>query len=196
MRDFAAFPKIQRLNRALWVSITEKIDGSNAQVVIEDGRVVAVGSRTRWITPGKSTDNFGFAAWVAENEAELVKLGDGTHFGEWYGQGIQCGYGMTGRRFALFNALRWGPVKQAFDDGLTDAFPNCVDVVPVLYSGAFTPACVDDCMRRLATEGSVLVPGFRKPEGIIALMLGTPLKLTFEHTEGKWASELATKEAA
>lgn len=39
--------------------LTEKIDGTNAQVYIaDDGRVVA-GSRTRWISP--EDDNFGFA---------------------------------------------------------------------------------------------------------------------------------------
>jgi ATP-dependent RNA circularization protein (DNA/RNA ligase family) len=54
---FEDFPKIARLSREC--CITEKIDGTNAQVVItEDGQVLA-GSRTRFITP--EDDNYGFA---------------------------------------------------------------------------------------------------------------------------------------
>lgn len=46
---FAAFPSIARLCRDMIV--TEKIDGTNAQVhITEDGQVLA-GSRSRWITP-------------------------------------------------------------------------------------------------------------------------------------------------
>lgn len=47
---FVGFPKIPRLKRHIFV--TEKIDGTNAQVVVlEDGRVLA-GSRNRWIRWG------------------------------------------------------------------------------------------------------------------------------------------------
>jgi hypothetical protein len=58
--EFQPFPKLARLSREM--TITEKIDGTNAQVfVTEEGQVFA-GSRTRWVTP--ENDNYGFAAWV------------------------------------------------------------------------------------------------------------------------------------
>lgn len=88
-RPFEGFGKISRTNKASACVITEKIDGSNAQIVIEDNEIVAVGSRKRWIQPGKESDNFGFASWVERNYDELLGLGEGTHFGEWYGAGIQ-----------------------------------------------------------------------------------------------------------
>src|SRR5690606_13561404 len=105
MTAFTEFPKIPRLNRN--IIVTEKIDGTNASIFIgEDGEFL-VGSRTRWITPEK--DNFGFAAWAHENRDELMKLGPGHHFGEWWGRGIQRGYGLNERRFSLFNTSRWTP---------------------------------------------------------------------------------------
>ncbi len=119
--EFKPFPKMARLSRECL--ITEKIDGTNASVYIEPKPVIGsdiskvtaitadfliyAGSRTRWITP--DDDNFGFAAWVRANSDELVKLGAGHHFGEWWGSGIQRGYGFKNgeRFFSLFNALRW-----------------------------------------------------------------------------------------
>ncbi len=68
--EFQDFPKMARLTRE--VIVTEKIDGTNAQVFIaEDGTLLA-GSRTRWITP--ADDNFGFAAWVEAHHAELLQV--------------------------------------------------------------------------------------------------------------------------
>ena len=72
--EFTEFPKMARLSRE--IIVTEKLDGTNAQVLItEDGQILA-GSRTRWITP--QDDNFGFAAWVEANKEELLKLGVGV----------------------------------------------------------------------------------------------------------------------
>lgn len=153
--EFQPFPKIARLNRDC--IITEKLDGSNAQVCIDENGEVLAGSRSRWITPGKSTDNFGFAAWVQDNVEELRKLGPGSHFGEWWGSGVQRGYGLTTKRFSLFNAERW-----------TDEIrPDCCSVVPVLYRGPFSTFEVDEQVRRLREYGSVAAPGFLKPEGVI-----------------------------
>src|SRR6218665_4077308 len=120
--DFSAFPKIPRISKAFFCTITEKIDGSNAQIVITpyassdvgDPSVLVigafplltmrVGSRNRWIKPGKETDNYGFAGWCLSNATELFKLGIGTHFGEWYGNGIQCGYGLKEKRLPILKA--------------------------------------------------------------------------------------------
>lgn len=106
-REFKSFEKIARAKTGFGCVVTEKIDGTNAQILIEDGKIVGVGSRNRWIKPGKEHDNYGFAGWVEQNEEELLKLGDGYHFGEWYGCGIQRNYGLKEKRFALFNSGRW-----------------------------------------------------------------------------------------
>jgi len=55
---FEAFPKIARLNRNC--VITEKIDGTNAQIHITDEGEVLVGSRNRYLTGTGKDDNFGF----------------------------------------------------------------------------------------------------------------------------------------
>lgn len=154
MTDFQGFPKIARLSRE--VIVTEKIDGTNAQVHFTDSGEMLVGSRTRWITP--DADNFGFAAWAHANRAELEKLGPGSHFGEWWGAGIQRRYGLTERRFSLFNVFRWA------DDAVR---PACCHVVPVLWRGVFDTAAVDDALAALAAGGSRAAPGFMNPEGVV-----------------------------
>lgn len=151
--DFEGFQKIARLSRGC--VITEKIDGTNAAILIgEDGEMRAQ-SRTRFITP--QDDNFGFAKWVESNRDELLRLGPGRHFGEWWGAGIQRGYGLTEKRFSLFNVSRWTP----------DQLPSCCSVVPVLYSGIFTTFFIEDTLQKLTEHGSVASPGFMKPEGVI-----------------------------
>jgi len=47
--EFQEFPKIARLSRD--IIITEKIDGTNAQLLITEYGDLLVGSRTKWITP-------------------------------------------------------------------------------------------------------------------------------------------------
>ena len=80
--EFKPFTKIARLQRE--IIVTEKIDGTNAQICItEDGQFLT-GSRTRWITP--DDDNFGFSKWAHEHKEELMGLGMGQHFGEWWGK--------------------------------------------------------------------------------------------------------------
>jgi hypothetical protein len=149
---FESFPSIPRLKRGC--VITEKIDGSNAQVYVgEDGAVLA-GSRNRWLTI--EADNFGFAQWVADHADELRTLGPGRHFGEWWGAGIQRRYGLTEKRFSLFNAGRWSSER-----------PACCHVVPVLYAGQFTTTAVDDALSALEARGSVAAPGFMQPEGLV-----------------------------
>lgn len=127
---FQDFPKITRLFEQE-VVVTEKIDGTNALVFIsEDGSHIRAGSRTRWIYPGD--DNYGFAFWVSQNQEELLKLGPGYHYGEWWGRGIQRNYGMNKKVFSLFNVHRWS-------DPTTR--PTCCDVVPVIYTGPINRAC-------------------------------------------------------
>lgn len=181
-RPFESFQKISRAKQGFGCVITEKLDGTNGQIVIENGAIVGVGSRNRWIKPGKESDNYGFARFVEENEEEIVaKLGDGEHFGEWWGSGIQRGYGLKNgeKRFSLFNSSRWSAAEYR---------PSCMGVVPVLYAGEFSRAAINGVMRELSVSGSIAAPGFMKPEGIVIYVPGskTLFKETFEFSEGKW----------
>jgi hypothetical protein len=157
---FEPMPKIPRLSRDMIV--TEKIDGTNASVYIpDDVSAVHAASRTRWITVEQ--DNHGFARWVAEHQDELKLLGPGHHFGEWWGRGIQRGYGLEEKRFSLFNVKRW-------EDPATR--PACVDVVPVLYRGPFSTSMVALELEHLNDSGSRAAPGFMQPEGVVVYHVG------------------------
>ena len=174
--EFQPFPKIARLSRE--IVITEKIDGSNAQIHITEAGMVLAGSRTRWITP--AADNFGFAAWVEAHRGELLSLGPGSHFGEWWGQGIQRRYGLTEKRFSLFNVSRWGP------GGKDEASkPACCHVVPVLWRGQFTTEDVARELALLRMNGSRAAPGFMQPEGVVVFHMasGQMFKKTLEKDE-------------
>lgn len=183
---FEPFPKIGRLQRG--ICITEKIDGTNAQVCLspineiddewivatsaEHGLEMRVGSRSRWLKPGKSTDNFGFAAWCNEYASELFNLGEGRHFGEWWGGSIQRGYGLEEKRFSLFNVNRWGDGRQER--------PTCCGAVPVLYRGVFDQIQIAQALRSLEMDGSRAAPGYEKPEGIVVYHEAT--KTLFKQT--------------
>lgn len=187
--EFKPWPKIARLNRT--ITITEKIDGTNAAIgVTEDGEVYAQ-SRTRIITP--AADNFGFATWVHRNSQALAEaLGQGLHFGEWWGSGIQRGYGLASgeRRFSLFNTERWPyeftpkPLQRIGDDHET-LTPYGVDIysVPVLYRGPFDSDAIDRALDFLRERGSAAAPGFMKPEGVVVYMHAarTMFKVTLEN---------------
>ena len=170
-KEFIGFPKIGRLKRSC--VITEKLDGTNAQIVITEDGDFLTGSRNRWITP--EDDNYGFSRWAHENKDELLKLGVGQHFGEWCGQGIQRRYGLDVKRFSLFNAGRWN----------TENLPSCCHVVPILYQGEFDSAKIQFTMDDLGRNGSVAAPSFNNPEGIVIYHSATRtiFKQTFEHDE-------------
>jgi len=178
--EFHAFPKIPRFNRPF--VITEKIDGTNGVICIDVGYVdfdaqdvnalsvctdegtftLRAGSRKRWINPNQ--DNHGFAQWAWGNAKELVLgLGEGTHYGEWWGSGINRGYGLTKgeKHFSLFNVNRWN------EENIP---PSCVRVVPVLVHGptaADINRWVSNELGWLRAGGSVAAPGFMNPEGVI-----------------------------
>lgn len=172
MIEFRSFPKIARLSRACVIS--EKIDGTNGQIFIGDDGEFLVGSRTRWITP--DDDNYGFARWAYEHKEELMLLGAGSHFGEWWGGSIQRGYGLTEKRFSLFNVSRWA------DPAVR---PPCCHVVPVLFEGIFHSDEVAKALVRLSGFGSVAAPGFRNPEGVVIYLSAANvlLKKTCEHDD-------------
>jgi hypothetical protein len=172
--EFIEFPKMPRLSRE--IIITEKIDGTNAQILITEDGDVFTGSRTRWITP--RDDNYGFAKWVQGNKQEILKLGAGRHFGEWWGNGIQRGYNLPNgdKRLSLFNVNRWAlygsepqriPMADPRIEKYQDLLPECVGLVPLLYRGLFDTEVIDSAIEYLKTYGSMASQGFMKPEGIV-----------------------------
>lgn len=160
--EFQAYPKTPRLMRD--VVITEKIDGTNAAVIITEDGEIGAQSRKRLITP--KDDNMGFAGWVWEHADALTDvLGPGRHFGEWWGHGIQRNYGLEkgDKRFSLFNVKRWGHFADP------EQAPNIpgLGVVPVLEKGTFNTGFIRDVFDALEEWGSQAAPGFMDPEGII-----------------------------
>jgi hypothetical protein len=193
--EFRKFPSIPRLYRDC--TISEKLDGTNGAVVItrysfgeftegvpgnakyimgtddplnsgipDSEFLVMAQSRTRFITP--DDDNHGFARWVWDNAGSLVTaLGEGVHNGEWWGSGINRGYGLKKgeKRFSLFNTHKWS--REAFEiDHQTERIPAELDVVPVLYQGLSTTEKVDEVKEDLKSHGSYAVP-FMNPEGVV-----------------------------
>ena len=128
---------------------------------------VRAGSRTRWISPG--SDNFGFAKWVQDNAQKLAELGPGLHYGEWWGKGIQRGYGLSEKRFSLFNIGRWHDpnAKWAPLEG-SNPIPEVegLTTVPPLMGGV-GDWVVGAALQALATHGSIAAPGWPTPEGVV-----------------------------
>lgn len=193
--EFQPYGKTPRLYRD--VVISEKIDGTNACIVVAEGAepsrpenvhvtgpedtvyTVKAQSRNRFIYPGD--DNYGFAGWVWDNAEELANLlGPGHHYGEWWGKGISHGYGQTERFFSLFNVKRWGTrARQSGIPGLR--------VVPVVYVGPMTDEAVTNALMRLRMLGSEAAhnetKGKAKAEGIVVFHTASqqPFKVLIEH---------------
>ena len=175
--EFTSFGKIARLSGDM--TITEKIDGTNAAVVITENGEIYAQSRKRFIKPGD--DNYGFASWVTQHSDELVNLGPGVHFGEWWGKGIQRGYGLDERRFSLFNVDRW-----------TEDRPACCHVVPTLTVGPFSTEAVSLVAEWLLDNGSVAAPGFDRPEGVMVWLHRPRLMLKQPFEQGPKGEQVAT----
>lgn len=221
--EFEAFPKMPRLTKNM--VITEKLDGTNAQVVIEDigaldgrngynnpdtvltfvawqGREYAIraGRRGGYLSNAQDAkgryidEHFGFTQWVVDHADELVHLGEGRHTGEWWGSGIERGYGLPKgeKRFSLFNVGRYLDGMKAVI-GRADVLekmivaPRCCHVVPVLARHTFSLEKIDEVMEQLKREGSHAAPGFMRPEGVIVFYEGLLFKHTFDAPLGKWA---------
>jgi hypothetical protein len=174
--EFKPWPKIGRIN-PFKVTITEKIDGTNACIIIRDGEIVGVQSRKRFIKVGD--DNYGFASWVENNKEELLSLGDGYHYGEWAGLGIQNNpHRLECKKLFLFNTARWNPNNPNL--------PECCDVVPVLYSGEMTPEIVPELLKSLVDNA-----GDTRPEGLVVYYhsFRNYTKHTIKSPNGKWCKE-------
>lgn len=173
--EFRPWPKIPRATGEK-VTITEKLDGTNACIVIQGGEVVGVQSRKRFITP--DDDNYGFATWVEEHKAELLKLGEGYHYGEWAGLGIQKNpHNLTEKKFFLFNTFRW--------NSNNPNRPSCCEVVPTLYQGELHSDYIDSVLLKL--KQSSIQEGYTA-EGIVIYYHNTKRyeKFTYSYSTGKW----------
>lgn len=214
---FEKFPSLTRFSHG-W-TITEKLDGTNAAVVVVhkdavgltdggsglgmgddeiaipavlrrvDGFVVMAQSRNRMLS--LEQDNHGFARWVHDNaEALVAALGEGRHFGEWVGKGVnKRHYNLEQKVFALFNTHRWAGLNDL------DGRLRCVPVLAEGYMGE-PGAYFDQIMGELKEDGSGFAPGFMDPEGIVMRHgpSGTLFKKTFDYDEkGKWAENLAAR---
>ncbi len=153
MAEFKAWPKIPRFNH-FNIRVTEKIDGTNACVYVGPDGEFHCQSRGKIITP--EDDNYGFAKWAYERKEDLLKLGHGYHFGEWFGNGIQRRYSLPEKYFALFNTFR-----------PHETLPEGVKQVPVLYDGQFDMDELHGIEHNLKTNGSVIAPGFMDVEGFV-----------------------------
>jgi hypothetical protein len=106
------------------------------------------------------------------------KLGEGYHYGEWYGTGIQKNpHKIDGRRFALFNSNRWRDGRQERPDGF--------ECVPILYEDVYTNTIIEETMQALRLRS---IAFSYKAEGIVVWYHTTRRyeKFTFETAEGKW----------
>ncbi len=187
MSEFVAWPKIPRGTKQEVITITEKIDGTNACIIVEEGiagpLVVGVQSRKRLIEI--HDDNYGFANYVEANKDDLAaKLGEGYHYGEWAGEGIQKNpHGMVGKHFLLFNSDRWRDGRQER--------PSGVLCVPVLYEGPAVNEMgedmIDVTMTGLLRNYAYEAEGIH-PEGVVVWYCKSRRyeKHTFAMSEGKW----------
>jgi hypothetical protein len=202
--DFQKWPSIPRLSKER-MTITEKIDGTNSCIRIRsegsyedisqslgvlDGHAVWAQSRSRFLKATKAEDNFGFAKWVDENAQELIDiLGPGDHFGEWWGSGIQRGYGLEKgeKRFSLFNAPRWMETIKV-QPGSTAVHALCT--VPLLYSGEFEGGVISRLKQTLRLKGSEAVEHAFSAEGMVVYLreVNASYKVLLENDDlHKWA---------
>lgn len=213
--EFEKFSSIGRLYRE--VTITEKIDGMNACIVIQECSgedlyrnalihtkampfnsfeprlfAVAVQSRKQFLT--LDNDIQGLAAWVSEHAQELASaLGPGRHYGEWWGKNIQRSYHQKRNWFSLFNTKRWNKDNVGHIDGLI--------TVPVLYSGPYADWVNEMQLHKLETQGSFAAQevddrelDFRA-EGIVGwhTALDTYYKVTLDGDGHKGAAKKAAE---
>lgn len=213
--EFAKFGSIGRLYRD--VTITEKIDGMNACIVIKQvlgeeiyrntltvvnnvpyGNFsacrfsIGVQSRKQFLSLDK--DIQGLAAWVTEHARELVlALGPGYHYGEYWGKNIQRSYHQKRNWFSLFNTKRWNKENVGHIDGLL--------TVPILYSGPYADWVNEMQLHRLETQGSFAAQevddrelDFRA-EGIVGwhVALDTYYKVTLDGDGHKGAAKKAAE---
>ncbi len=177
MIEFKPWPKIGR-ESPFMVTITEKLNGTNACIVIKDGELAGVQSKNRFMTP--EDDHYGFAGWVGRHLQDLLKLGDGYHYGEWAGLEIEKNpHNLDKKEFFLFNTFRWNPNNPNK--------PDCCKVVPILFQGMMDGNTIEDLLHTLKTEA----PEEVTPEGLVVYYhsMRKYTKHTIISPKGKWMNK-------
>lgn len=172
--EFKGWEKITREN-PFKVTITEKMDGTNACIIIINGEIVGTQSRKRLITV--EDDNYGFALWVEEHKYDLLSLGEGYHYGEWVGLGIQKNpHNLPEKQFFLFNTFRWNPDNPNR--------PICCEVVPILFHGQMNENTVPELLEKLTSDYG----NAGTPEGVVVYYhaMRKYTKHTIKTPDGKW----------
>jgi len=168
--QYVDFQKIARLRRMM--TITEKLDGANVKIEVDRYQNINVGGHNGPLT--LDFDPQGFARWAYDHTDELRTLGPGRHFGEWWGPGIgKRKYPVPERRLSMFNVHIFAApgtepkLISAATGKMQTVLPPCCGLVPVLYTGVFDTQVIDAQIERLRRDGSVAVPGFMRPEGVV-----------------------------
>lgn len=193
--SYPSFPSIERLEN-LHCVITEKIDGTNGLIEywIDSNPnhfpycQVRFGSRNRYITT--TDDNSGFANFFFSHKSRILEIIGNLEepptqsiriYGEWFGKGIQRGYGLDQKYFMPFSSF-WA--EKMIEAGI----PNIKEPA-ILYTGKFIEAEVDHQMGILKFDGSHVVPGYRNPEGIVIYFSHYNFRLKQTFTGPKWQTD-------
>lgn len=185
---FQKFNKIEQFKR-MNVLVTTKINGTNSAIyVYKDAKTgeldLKTASRTRFIIP--EDDNYGFARFVQDNKQEFIEsLGEGVHFGEWAGNGINSGEGLDHKELFLFDVYRYKD----------KTLPKNVRTVPILYHGEYSKGIIESLAEDLKKNGSKIVEGFMRPEGMVIQFSGTNhrYKYVFDAEETQWTKASGVK---
>ena len=202
--NYNSFPSIERLEN-IYCIISEKIDGTNGLIEINETNV-RFGSRNRYIS--FSDDNAGFANFFRHYEAKLedvakdvitkeLELNGETLtscnesyplriYGEWFGCGIQRGYGLKDKFFMPFSSF--------YGEKLIEyQVPNVI-TPNIMYTGKFSMEVVGTCMQQLKLNGSGVVKDYKQPEGIVIFFPKYNFRLKETFDGAKWKDALPKSE--
>lgn len=156
-----ARPEFEYLANNPWV-FTEKVDGTNIRITVNDGRIVVGGRTDNAQTPTFLLDAIG-ELLSAESLASVIDSEDFCLYGEGYGAKIQKGGGnyRADQSFVLFD-VRVGRWWLQRDDVEDVARKLGIDVVPIIGGGTL------DTMVEVAREGFTSQWGDFIAEGIVA----------------------------
>lgn len=192
---FTGFPKISRLFRP--IIITEKIDGTNAAVVVSEDAAVVVSEVAPYnygdeevVGPGIviNTNGGRMDGWqpvyvYAQSRKRVISPeNDNFGFATWVrdharelavglGPGIHFGewWGAGIQRKYGLDEKRFSLFNvNRWRDGSDEVRPACCHVVPVLAElEEFDTDTIRFALKNLAEYGSYAAPGFMDPEGIV-----------------------------
>jgi hypothetical protein len=190
--EFQKFDKIPRFRRD--IIITEKIDGTNAQIAIID---LKEESDKLGISPGHYMDRINAYSlpYMAIGQEQIMlagsrkrwltdnKQGDNYGFGRWVSDnreelsvlgpgrhyGEWWGAGIQ-RRYGLTDNDKRFSLFNTARWGDHNPNPSCTSVVPILNTGPMAGLTVELALAELKMHGSTAAPGFMNPEGIVIYM--------------------------